>query len=64
MPSVRSCTYSRVTPGASSTTTKAVGVDVDHREIGVDPVDHPLPGERVGAVLDELGLAGLGACAG
>ena len=39
---------------------EAIGLHVDHREIGVDPVDAARAGERVGAALDDLAFALLG----
>ena len=43
---------------------EASGGDINHREIGVDPVDHLLPRQRVGARLYEFGFSGLGGVLG
>ena len=58
--SVAAITSSTVTPGASLDEHQAVGGDVDHGQVGDDPVDHAAAGQRQRALVHDLRRAVLG----
>ena len=53
-------TSSSVTPGCSSFSTRPLGLDLEHAQVGDDHVDHALAGDRQRAALEDLRAAVLG----